>query len=163
MTTEADYRLPRTVIPSHYDLSITPNFETFFFEGRVDITAEVVEKTTEIVLNCIEIDIDRATITDANGHTQEAALSYDPGNERVTLIVGTPLELGRHFDLHRLHRDDQRQSSRLLSVQVRSRQGREGHRHHSVRSYRRPPGLSVLGRTRPESHLFGHAHRAGPT
>ncbi|MCP3975924.1 MAG: M1 family metallopeptidase, partial [bacterium] len=94
MSTEADHRLPRTVIPSHYDLRIEPNFETFGFKGRVVIQAAATERVAEIVLNSIEIDLDHVTVKATGGSTQEAALSYDPGRERVTLVLDTPIDVG---------------------------------------------------------------------
>ncbi len=94
MSTEADHRLARTVVPSHYDLEIEPNFDSFEFAGRVVIQATAVERVAEIVLNAIEIDLNRVEVQGADGDTQEAALSYDPGRERVTLILGTPIGAG---------------------------------------------------------------------
>ncbi len=93
MSTEADHRLPRSVIPNHYDLRIEPNLETFEFRGRVVIEAAAVERVDEIVLNAIEIDLHRVEVRSA-GATQEAALDYDPGNERVTLVLATPVDAG---------------------------------------------------------------------
>lgn len=34
-------RLPRTVVPSHYDLKIRPFLDTFQFEGTVTIDIQV--------------------------------------------------------------------------------------------------------------------------
>jgi len=93
MSTEADYRLPRTVVPSHYDIRIEPDFSTFEFTGRVVVTAALVERVGEIVLNGIEIDLHRVVV-EAAGSVQEAAIDYDPARERVTLILGAPLEPG---------------------------------------------------------------------
>mgnify|MGYP001811657744 CR=1 FL=1 len=88
MSTEADHRLPRSVIPSHYDLRIEPDFTTFGFVGRFVVTAVAVERVAEIVLNAIEIDLDRVEVVAADGTSQQAALDYDPGRERVTLVLG---------------------------------------------------------------------------
>jgi len=95
MSIEADHRLPRSVIPSHYDLRIEPDLEKFEFTGRVVIVAMAMERVGEIVLNAIEIDLHRVEVTATDGSTQEAALDYDPGNERVTLVLGTPVDAGR--------------------------------------------------------------------
>ncbi|NND04214.1 MAG: M1 family metallopeptidase [Acidimicrobiia bacterium] len=94
MSSEADHRLPRSVIPSHYVLEIEPNFETFAFKGRVVITAAATERVAEIVLNSIEIDIDAVEVVAADGSSQNAGLSYEDGRERVTLVLGTPVEPG---------------------------------------------------------------------
>ncbi len=94
MSTEADHRLPRTVVPSHYDIQIEPDFDTFAFQGRVIVSAEAMEAVGEIVLNSIEIDLDRVEVEAGDGAVQEVALSYDPGRERVTLVLDTPLDPG---------------------------------------------------------------------
>jgi puromycin-sensitive aminopeptidase len=94
MTSEADYRLPRSVIPSHYSLHIEPNFGTFEFGGRVVIEAMALERIGEVVLNAVEIDLHRVEVSAADGSSQETALHYDPGNERVTLVLGTPVDAG---------------------------------------------------------------------
>ena len=52
---ETKYRLPHTVVPSRYDVLIEPDFETFAFEGVVDITLIVGEAADEIVLNAAEL------------------------------------------------------------------------------------------------------------
>ncbi|MCL1597595.1 MAG: hypothetical protein M3094_00300, partial [Actinomycetia bacterium] len=63
MVSEADYRLPRTVIPSHYEITIEPDLDAATFSGSVVIDVDVEESVTEIVLNAIELDIESASIT----------------------------------------------------------------------------------------------------
>ena len=56
MATEADYRLPRNVVPSHYTLEIEPDLDTFTFKAKVTIEADVVEATSTVTLNSIGLD-----------------------------------------------------------------------------------------------------------
>ena len=44
-------RLADHVKPTHYDLKIIPNLEEFSFSGSVDITVEIREEVSEIVVN----------------------------------------------------------------------------------------------------------------
>lgn len=46
--------LPANVVPTHYDLTLEPNFETFKFDGTVIIDLDVVEDTTSVSLNSLE-------------------------------------------------------------------------------------------------------------
>ena len=89
--------LPDNVRPVHYDLTLTPNFDDFTFDGEVDITVQMQPGTTEIVLNCAEIDIKSAAVSwaDTDGeHTQEAnGIAYDADAETATIsIAGTPAD-----------------------------------------------------------------------
>ncbi|MXZ92383.1 MAG: M1 family metallopeptidase [Chloroflexi bacterium] len=89
--------LPDNVRPVHYDLTLTPNFDEFTFDGEVDITVQMQPGTTEIVLNCAEIDIKSAAVSwaDRDGeHTQEAnGIAYDAEAETATIsIAGTPAD-----------------------------------------------------------------------
>ena len=89
--------LPDNVRPIHYDLTLTPNFDDFTFDGEVAIAVRMQPGTTEITLNCAEIDIKSAMVswTDTDGeHTQEASgISHDADAETATIsIAGTPAD-----------------------------------------------------------------------
>ena len=89
--------LPDNVRPVHYDLTLTPNFDDFAFDGEVDVAVQMQPGTTEVVLNCAEIDIKSAAVswTDTDGeHSQEASnISYDADAETATIsIAGTPAD-----------------------------------------------------------------------
>jgi aminopeptidase 2 len=49
--------LPANVIPKHYDLTFEPDFKKLTFKGTVTIDLDVVEDSTSISLNTLEIDI----------------------------------------------------------------------------------------------------------
>jgi aminopeptidase 2 len=49
--------LPANVIPRHYDLTLEPNFKDFTYDGHVIIDLDVVEDTTSISLNTLELKI----------------------------------------------------------------------------------------------------------
>jgi aminopeptidase 2 len=55
--------LPKNVKPTHYDLTLEPNFETFKYDGEVTIDLDVVEDTKSISLNTLEIDIHETKVT----------------------------------------------------------------------------------------------------
>ena len=96
--------LPDNVRPVHYDLTLTPNFEDFTFAGEVDITVRMEPGTTEILLNCSEIEIHSASLgwTDGAGeHTQEAsAVSYNADAETATISIGAASTEGVVGDHH---------------------------------------------------------------
>ena len=61
-TSESEYRLPRTVVPLHYELTLAPDLRAFTFQGTETVTVEVHEATTEIVCNAAELEIQRAIL-----------------------------------------------------------------------------------------------------
>lgn len=50
-------RLPTSVIPSRYDLELTPKLETCKFDGKMIVTVNIVEATKYIVLNACDLTI----------------------------------------------------------------------------------------------------------
>ncbi|KAJ4344702.1 Aminopeptidase 2 mitochondrial [Didymosphaeria variabile] len=55
--------LPTNVKPLHYDLTLEPDFEKATYEGSVTIDLDVVENSTEITLNTIDLKIHSAKVT----------------------------------------------------------------------------------------------------
>src|SRR4029079_11024761 len=83
-------RLPDTVIPAHYDLTVEPDLAEATFSGRqaIDVTLKVPSKA--IVLNAAEITFGEVQIV-AGGKTQTAAVSLDAAKDQATFTV--PLEI----------------------------------------------------------------------
>ncbi|KAI9188351.1 hypothetical protein H9P43_002742 [Blastocladiella emersonii ATCC 22665] len=91
--------LPKNVIPSHYNLTMYPNMTDFTFIGHVDITVRVVEETSTIVLNTLDVAITKATVT-ARGHTYTSApATYDATEQTATLAFDATLGAGLE-DVH---------------------------------------------------------------
>jgi puromycin-sensitive aminopeptidase len=94
------YRLPRTVLPSRYDIELTPDLDQATFTGSVSIDVDVTEPVDTIWLNAAEIDIYTAEIEDATGQrttVSEVALESEP--ERLRLGLGRMVPEGAY----RLH------------------------------------------------------------
>ena len=52
---ETTTQLPRTVRPTHYDVAIEPNPDTLTFDGQVAIAIDVLQPTTSITLNALDL------------------------------------------------------------------------------------------------------------
>ncbi|XP_047026793.1 puromycin-sensitive aminopeptidase [Helicoverpa zea] len=50
-------RLPRFVVPKHYDLQLVPNLEKFTFTGKTAVKVSILSATNEIVLNCLDLEL----------------------------------------------------------------------------------------------------------
>ena len=49
--------LPANVVPKHYDLTMEPDFKKLTYEGKVIIDLDVVEDSTSISLNTLQLEI----------------------------------------------------------------------------------------------------------
>ncbi len=91
---ENPHRLPRSVVPRRYDLTLEPDLDAATFAGHEAVTVEVVEPTAEIVINAVDLEIDEATLTTAGGEPLAATVTLDAEAERATLAFGSELPLG---------------------------------------------------------------------
>ncbi|MFM7263634.1 MAG: M1 family metallopeptidase, partial [Acidimicrobiales bacterium] len=79
------HRLPRTVLPRRYDLSLEPDLANASFTGTVTVTCEVVTAADEIVLNAKEIDVSRVTVNGA-----DSRFSLHDATERLVIDARVP-------------------------------------------------------------------------
>ena len=87
------YRLPRTVLPSRYDLTLRPDLDAATFAGTVRIDVEVTEPVTEVVLNAIELEVDEAAAV-LGDDRRAASVHLDEATERLHLTFAEPLPAG---------------------------------------------------------------------
>ncbi len=84
------YRLPRSAVPSHYELSIEPDLDGATFAGAESVTLDVLEPVDELVLNALDLSIDEAWLEGPGGARLDATATFEPGTERVRLaLAGT--------------------------------------------------------------------------
>jgi puromycin-sensitive aminopeptidase len=91
---ENPHRLPRTVVPRRYDLTLEPDLDAATFAGAETVTVEVVEPTAAVVLNALDLEIEEATAEVAGGDRLTAAAAVDAETERATLTFDSPLPAG---------------------------------------------------------------------
>jgi puromycin-sensitive aminopeptidase len=87
------YRLPRNVVPTRYDLRLEPNLQTFSFAGEETVTLSVREATREILLNAVELSIERAEVS-KDGRTLSGSVALDEATERCRLTFPEALAPG---------------------------------------------------------------------
>ncbi len=89
------YRLPRTVLPSHYDLTLQPNLDRATFTGTVAIAVDVTEPVDTIWLNAAELDITSVALEDAAGSRRPITdVSLMEEEERARLGLGQAVPAG---------------------------------------------------------------------
>ena len=89
------YRLPRTAMPSRYDVRLEPDLTTLTFRGQETVALEVTEPVSELVLNAIELAIDSASLENDRGETIRATPTMDDTTERCRLALASPAARGR--------------------------------------------------------------------
>ncbi len=98
MTTNTNERftlLPRSVRPSHYALTLTPDLDNASFTGDVSIDVLVSQITNEIVLNAIELELGSATFTPRGGEASASTgITYNEDEETAAIRFGEPLPVG---------------------------------------------------------------------
>ncbi|XP_021377931.1 uncharacterized protein LOC110466016 isoform X1 [Mizuhopecten yessoensis] len=102
-----DVRLPRSVLPSSYELQMFPNFyeadpAQFTFNGNITMYVRCVERTNNITLHAVNLDIDEQTIRLADktgGEVTVSKVSQDNDRQFVILHLSGYLTAGRNYTL----------------------------------------------------------------
>jgi len=85
--------LPSEVVPTHYEVAITPDVAHKRFEGSVEISLDVLEPTRAIVLNAAELQFTAVRLA---GRTDVPRIAYDAARQTATLWFAAPLPQGSH-------------------------------------------------------------------
>ena len=86
--------LPSSVKPSKYRLRLHPDLDSFTFSGDQTVDIEILESTSSIVLNAMDLEIGGASVN-VNGSTVAAgSISLNSEDETATLEFGQELPPG---------------------------------------------------------------------
>lgn len=87
-------RLPSSVVPQSYTLTLTPDIKAATFAGSETIDVTVQEPTNTVVLNAIEIAFQSVKIS-ANGKEQTATVTLDSTKEQATFTFADKIPAGK--------------------------------------------------------------------
>ncbi|MBI3713216.1 MAG: M1 family metallopeptidase [Burkholderiales bacterium] len=98
VTTQVTTQLPRTVRPSLYDLSLTPDAKAASFSAKLKISISVVEATQKITLNAHELKFQKVSLLDAKGKliADDAAVTLDEAKQIASFDFGKKLAKGEY-------------------------------------------------------------------
>ncbi len=82
------HRLSKAVLPRRYDVELAPDLAAARFAGSVSIAVDVVEESTSITLNALDLDIRSCSVEGA-----PATWSLEPG-ERMVIVPERPVDVG---------------------------------------------------------------------
>ena len=93
-------QLPRTAIPHHYAITVTPHAGKLAFDAEVAVDLEVTQATNELVLNAADLKIATATLRPAKGAPLAAKVSIDAEAQTATFTFPRQLAPGAyHLDI----------------------------------------------------------------
>ncbi|GLV31099.1 uncharacterized protein CBL_12173 [Carabus blaptoides fortunei] len=92
------WRLPRNVIPTHYNLTLAPNLKDGTFTGQIDISFTAVETVSLIRMHSKGLKIDRVECGDlVTTHTRQSiSLEKVPSRELIEISMNPELPVGEH-------------------------------------------------------------------
>ena len=95
---EATTQLPRGVVPSHYDVAVTPHAEKMTFDGQVTITLAVTKPTSSITLNAADLTFSKASLTPEKLKIAipEPKVSVDEKAQTATFTFDHPIPAGTY-------------------------------------------------------------------
>jgi aminopeptidase N len=85
-------KLPKSVIPLHYTIDLTPDLERLTLAGVEVVDVEVREPTARLTLNAVGMTLDTAAIDG-----QRAEVTLDTASETATLSFPQALAVGEHL------------------------------------------------------------------
>ncbi|XP_072137417.1 leucyl-cystinyl aminopeptidase-like isoform X1 [Mobula birostris] len=94
-------RLPKAVVPVHYDLTLHPNLTTLKFTGSVHISLLIMEDTNNITLHSSGLKITAATITlEGTSHPKNVQVLEYPLHKQIAIKFNPMLTKGEKYVLN---------------------------------------------------------------
>lgn len=119
-------QLPRTAIPHHYAITVTPNAERLTFDGEVGIDLDVIKPTSGLVLNAADLRLASATLRPARGgKALTARISLDPDAQTATLAFPRSLAPGGYHLAIRYSGVIHTQANGLFALDYKNKEGKD--------------------------------------
>lgn len=92
----AQFRLPQSIHPLSYDLTLNPDLNSMTFTGKTVINMIVLHNTKRIVLHSANLNITKATFKLGDGKASEVTvLEYKP-RQQIAVKFSEDLKAGQH-------------------------------------------------------------------
>ncbi|HEV2538686.1 MAG TPA: M1 family metallopeptidase [Frateuria sp.] len=91
-------QLPRGVVPTHYDVAVTPHADKMTFDGQVAITLTVTKSTSSITLNAADLSFSKVSLTPEKLKiaVPEPKVSVDEKAQTATFTFDHPIPAGTY-------------------------------------------------------------------
>ncbi|KQY51820.1 M1 family metallopeptidase [Lysobacter sp. Root494] len=121
----ATTQLPRTVRPAHYDITVVPHADSLTFNGHVAIAVDVLEPTTSITLNAVDMVFSNPTLMGSRGKPLAPKVSVDADAQTATFMFDKPLAAGRYTLTTDYTGKIGTQANGLFAIDYDTRQGKQ--------------------------------------
>ena len=119
-------QLPRTAIPHHYSIIVTPHPARLNFDGEVAIDLDIIKPTNSLVLNAADLKLASATLRTAKGAAPlQARISLDPKAQTATLAFTKTLQPGAYRLAIRYSGVIHTQANGLFALDYKNAQGKD--------------------------------------
>ena len=119
-------QLPRTAIPHHYAITLTPHAERLTFDGTVVIDLDVIKPTKELVLSAADLKFGSATIRAAKaGAAITGRASVNSEAQVATFIFPRTIEPGAYRLSVAYSGKINTQANGLFALDYRNKEGKE--------------------------------------
>ncbi|HEV2593733.1 MAG TPA: M1 family metallopeptidase, partial [Sphingomicrobium sp.] len=90
-------QLPRTAVPHHYALTVTPHAQQLTFDGELAIDLDVIVPTNRLTLNAVDIRFASASVKSTNGGLKLAGkVAIDTQKQTATFTFPQTLRPGAY-------------------------------------------------------------------
>ena len=120
-------QLPRTAIPHHYALTVTPHAERLTFDGTVSIDLEVIKPTRDLVLNAADLKFASVSLRPATGGAAIVGrATVDADSQTATFTFSKTLAPGAYrLDLAYSGKINT-QANGLFALDYKTKAGKDG-------------------------------------
>ena len=96
-TADATTQLPRGVVPTHYQIALTPDAANASFRARAVVTINVTRATDTITLNAADLKFSKVTLVPAAGGAErEGTAATDNEAQTATFTFAAPIAPGMY-------------------------------------------------------------------
>ena len=142
-------KLPKTVVPLHYEIELAPDLDKLAFKGREKVHIEVLEPTDRLVLNALELTIETRIARRDRERGDRIRCGRADGDAHLPAAArGRPSS-----PCARLHRPHQSVRPRPVRGGLPRRRRAQAHDVVAARADRCAAHLSKLGRARLQGEL----------
>ena len=93
--TDDPYRLPRHVIPDRYEIRLEPDLDNALFHGQETVTVTVVQTTTAIVVNAVDLSVGQAYLENDRKERLDASIELDETLQRCRFTFAQAVTPGQ--------------------------------------------------------------------